>query len=116
MNKSLSPKSLMLKLASRGIPPTYAWRVTRELDDHAVDLAENANGKLGGADQLVEEIVTNYRNRTFAGRHPLLTFLLLPLPLAIVSYLLFIHVWVAGLLLFVKAYSWISATPLNYVF
>ncbi|MBX3436857.1 MAG: hypothetical protein KF861_05140, partial [Planctomycetaceae bacterium] len=83
-----SLNDLRTTLIRRGIPPRYAQRVTAELHDHAADIAaqgERADDRLGDLSQLADEITHTFRQRTFAGRHPWLMFVLLPFPLAVLA-------------------------------
>ncbi len=89
MNSLLSSKRMLARIIGRGVPPTYASRVVRELSDHREDLIEagdeQSGAALGEERHLAREIVAGYRQRTFAGRHPWLVFTLLPLPLMVLS-------------------------------
>ena len=81
-------------LLGRGLPAAYVGRTVQELADHHADLVEGAaceqaDGadqawqKLGDVERLGDELVRKYRARSFAGRHPLLTFVAAPLPLVV---------------------------------
>ncbi len=103
MSKLLSRKNFMISLCKRGIPARYAWRVSKELNDHAEDLNENqSESSLGDPDELLDQIESTYKQRTFAGRHPLLVFLMAPLPVVIMIYILsfILAVLVASLIFF----------------
>jgi len=83
--------ALACELIRRGIPFGYVCRVVGELRDHAHDLASGGTGNsaaLGDPRVLADEITQTYRSRSFAGRHPCLTFALLPLPLTLLTYVL----------------------------
>ncbi len=85
-------------LVRRGIPPRYVHRVTTELREHAEDLSKNgdsADTSLGELSILADEITHTYKSRTFAGRHPWLTFGLLSLPFIIVTYTVWMFVALA---------------------
>ncbi|MSM41424.1 MAG: hypothetical protein GJT30_17535 [Geobacter sp.] len=84
---------LKTTLIRRGIPVRQACRLVGELADHVED-AENdlllagkspreaallAREKLGGMELLADEISTCFAKRTFWGKHPVLSFVLLPL-------------------------------------
>jgi hypothetical protein len=99
MEKSFSRKRLIVDLLRRGVSPAYACRVTRELADHAEDLSESGldtPAGVGEVERLADEIVESYRKRTFAGRHPIWSFAVAPLPLLIGAIAAF---WTVGVLL-----------------
>jgi hypothetical protein len=86
---------LRTHLLRRGLPADYVSRTVQELADHHADLAEAEsaeNGdraneawrRLGDVEQLGTELARKYHARTFFGRHPLLTFVIAPLPAMIV--------------------------------
>jgi hypothetical protein len=84
-----------------------ACRVTRELAEHAEDLAESGldtPAGVGDAELLAAGIVESYRKRTFAGRHPILSFAVAPFPLLIAAIAGF---WTVGVLL-VFASMWLT--------
>lgn len=84
-------------LVQQGLPRSYVRRVIGELRDHRADLArrnaltagnaaesfDSAERELGPPLELKERIVREYRSRQFAGRHPLLTFAVAPIPLVL---------------------------------
>src|SRR5262245_18302872 len=85
-------------LLCRGLPGDYVSRAVQELADHHADLveadavesglsAEAAWEELGDVEQLGEELVRKYRARSFAGRHPLLTFLIAPRPTVVMIWM-----------------------------
>ncbi len=69
-------------LAQRGLPSEYVERVQAELADHYADLVEDsadtaeAAERLGDERRLTKRFVREYQRRSFAGRFPLVTFLL----------------------------------------
>lgn len=89
------------ELTRRGLPPAYIERLVSELDDHYVDLLTERSSLMGAArklqfkdspaidpqQQLGEPThlalfaAEQYHARSFWGRHPVVTFLLAPLPL-----------------------------------
>lgn len=93
--------SLRNELARRGLPRAYIERFLSELDDHFVDLLEERSSPMGAARKLqFDTSVTNdpqqrlgepaqlavfaaeqYHARSFWGRHPVVTFVLAPLPM-----------------------------------
>ena len=91
-------KQLRATLLRRGLPHDYVSRAVQELADHHADLLEARHGaesnseqaawqKLGDVEQLSNELVRKYRARSFAGRHPLFTFVVAPLPLVVVLWI-----------------------------
>ncbi len=98
MSKFLSRKNFMINLCKRGIPARYAWRVSKELNDHAEDLDKNqSESSLGDPNELLDQIELTYKQRTFAGRHPVLVFLMAPLPVVVIIYILTILLTYLGL-------------------
>jgi hypothetical protein len=102
-----SRDELRYELKRRGLPRAYIERLLSELDDHFVDLLEERNSPMGAARKLqFEEPDTHdlqqrlgepthlalfaaeqYHARSFWGRHPVVTFLLAPVPLFVASYI-----------------------------
>jgi hypothetical protein len=82
-------ETLRRDLVRRGLPHAYVERVVGELDDHGSDLrAEGtggapAAGRLGEAHELADAVTIQFRSRSFAGRHPVLTFVAAPIPVAL---------------------------------
>jgi hypothetical protein len=75
-------------LYRRRLPAAYVDRLVEELTDHATDLfmetnsmdAEmNVEARLGSPEHLATVAKSEYRRRTFAGRHPVLTFVAGPI-------------------------------------
>ena len=102
------PDELRHKLQMQNLPPAYIDRLVEELSDHVLDTqsettsmdAQNALNRLGSTDQIAAAATHEFRRRTFAGRHPWLTFVALPVafvPLLFVSSILalFAIYWVA---------------------
>lgn len=95
------------ELTRRGLPPAYIERLIAELDDHYVDLLEERNSPMGaarkpqfeesGANDLQQRLgeptqlalfaTAQYHNRSFWGRHPVVTFVLAPLPLLVLCWI-----------------------------
>lgn len=91
------------ELERRGLPRAYVERLLSELDDHYTDLLEERSTSMGAARKLQTEFgnegsnhaverlgnpaqlalfaAEQYHARSFWGRHPAMTYLLLPLPL-----------------------------------
>ncbi|HWB13844.1 MAG TPA: hypothetical protein VG826_31750 [Pirellulales bacterium] len=79
---------LRQELDRQGLPSEYVSRLVEELSDHATDiLQENAsmeaeyvdNQRMGSPEGLASFARSQFQRRTFAGRHPLLTFLAGPI-------------------------------------
>jgi hypothetical protein len=113
------------ELRRRRIPNRYIQRSLAELDDHIADLQEERNidmntarkpdtvadrsyaanvinlqERLGDPTQLAAFAAQQYHNRSFLGRHPILTFITLPLPLiAVCSTLVVFSFFPGGYLL-----------------
>jgi hypothetical protein len=99
MEKSFSRRRLIVDLLRRGVSPAYACRVTRELAEHSEDLAESGldtPAGVGDVELLAAGIAETYRKRTFAGRHPILSFAVAPFPLLIAAIVGF---WTVGVLI-----------------
>jgi len=90
------------ELVRRGLPPAYAARLLAELSDHAEELGEGAEYRLGTPEDLAGAAVLAYRSGRLAGRHPVAVFLLLPL-IAVVAGLL-VHA-----ILVVAALEWLTS-------
>ena len=98
------------RLLRRGLPAAYVTRAVQELADHHADLVDGTTEpqqawkRLGDVELIGEELVHKFRARTFAGRHPLLTFAIAPLPAVILLWVaMFFASWtsafaIAGLL------------------
>jgi hypothetical protein len=89
-------EQLRIELHQQGLPATYIDRLVEELADHAVDSqtentsmdAQQACAKIGTTTELAAAARREFDQRTFAGRHPVLTFVLGPIavvPLLFVS-------------------------------
>lgn len=78
-------------LTRRRLPPRQVRRLMDELHDHYLNLMEenpNMNSdsladRLGDPDDLAEYALAEHRRRSFAGRHPVVMFLVAPIPLAL---------------------------------
>ena len=107
-----SQGTLRAELLRRGLPSAYIERLLGELDDHYLDLLEERNSSMGAARKLSPEsddaqqrlgeptqlaifAAETYHARSFWGRHPLVTYLLGPLPLLIGMWVLYLAaVWI----------------------
>jgi hypothetical protein len=79
---------LLKELHRQGLPSSYVSRLVEELTDHATDLfTENPSmdaeqyvaDRLGTPERLAAVAKVEFGRRTFAGRHPILTFLVGPI-------------------------------------
>jgi len=91
-------EQLCRRLRRHGLPLRYVARVRAELTDHfycAFDdcvsggvaesaAIEEAQSRLGDADDLFEAIVSRREHDSFVHRHPFVTFALFPVPVAVV--------------------------------
>jgi hypothetical protein len=101
MDIQQSLEHLTAQLERRGLPRTYIARLVDELDDHICDLIDERNqamsmdarrscdlpDRLGTANHLADAAAAEYRRRTFGGRHPILTFLVAPVPVLLVLWI-----------------------------
>lgn len=80
-------KRLQQELRRQRLPSDYISRLVEELSDHAADLmtektsmdaAHGVEARLGSPEQLASLAGHEFRRRTFAGRHPVLTFMVGP--------------------------------------
>ncbi|HEX4145650.1 MAG TPA: tripartite tricarboxylate transporter TctB family protein [Pirellulales bacterium] len=79
---------LFEELHRQGLPSSYVSRLVDELTDHANDLLrenpsmdaeQNADARLGTPEHLAAVARAEFGRRTFAGRHPIWTFLVGPI-------------------------------------
>ena len=90
MDKSKWLNDFAKALRRQRLSRPYIRRLTDELADHCDDLLQEAqrmdakllNDRLGSPEQLACKAATALRQRTYAGRHPLVTFAIAPLPTA----------------------------------
>jgi hypothetical protein len=84
---------LVEALHREGLPDAYVDRLVEELSDHVTDLLQEnksmdarneVESRLGTPEHLAATARAEFRHRTFAGRHPIWTFLAGP-PVAIVG-------------------------------
>jgi len=108
-NQQLREK-LAAELRRQSLPARYVERLLAEWDDHLADLEDERSidmpkartlesnseksqraeiydfqQRIGDPAQLAAFAAKQYRNRSFLGRHPMLTFLVLPLPLIVLG-------------------------------
>ena len=81
------------ELCRRHLPAPYITRLLGELADHAEDLQLHATDlsapleqSLGHPREVAQAALIQYRQTHFAGRHPILIFILLPLPLSVLAF------------------------------
>lgn len=79
---------LRQELRRQGLPSAYISRLVEELSDHALDISkenssmdaeQTAASRLGQPEEIASLAKTEFERRTFAGRHPLLTFVAGPI-------------------------------------
>lgn len=89
------------RLRAQWLPLAYRRRVVQELKDHAEEILERCSEsvrstsepesflaqRLGDAEHVAARIEQSFRQRCFAGRHPVFTFLLCPIPLSLLIWL-----------------------------
>jgi|SRR5579863_4967093 len=89
------PERLRHELEERGLPGTYSARLLEELTEHLNDIQRenlsmealaSAEEKLGTPESLAAAAQKEYLRRTFAGRHPFLTFVIGPIPIVFVTW------------------------------
>lgn len=93
MGKCTTIDGLRRRLLQNGLPAVYVMRATRELEEHREDLLDELREKgvvgleaeqkvterMGDFDDLAARLSNTMRRSTWCGRHPLLTFCVLPL-------------------------------------
>lgn len=101
-------KRLIEALHRQGLPRAYMDRLVEELSDHSIDLfkenlgmdaEQTVDARLGTPEQLAVVAKAEFRRRTFAGRHPALTFLAGPLVAVIGTMTAGVLLLIASLLL-----------------
>jgi len=94
------------ELVHRSLPPSRIRRMVEELRDHLLDLeadpqagqaADVATQRLGSPVELAEAAWENHVACSYVGRHPVVGFVLLPIPLTLLGWFLAV---VAVILLF----------------
>jgi hypothetical protein len=86
--------SLRADLIRRGLPARYVRRLVEELEDHEQDIVNEQPGgmndpasRLGNLTDLADRIVAEFRAARFVGRHPVLAFVIMPVPLVVVMWM-----------------------------
>ena len=83
-------ETMRAELARQKLPPLYVERLVAELSDHLDTFTEDRmstdakdlrglTGHLGRPRDIATTAASEFRGRTFSGRHPLVTFLALPI-------------------------------------
>jgi hypothetical protein len=94
-------------LRRQGLPRTEIVRLIEELKGHIEDLRTEQGGamkdaavldkeiesRLGHAEEIVEATISNRRQTTIVGRHPILSFVVAPIPIALLSWMLFLFLF-----------------------
>ena len=108
-------ETMAAELRRRGLPAAEVARLLQELDDHVADLYTEQGGRmneslqvderiesrLGRPEMLVAAALANRRQASIFGRHPVLSFVVAPIPVAILCWLAFLWVcfglfWLTG--------------------
>jgi hypothetical protein len=95
MGNPLWLDELRQQLFELGLPRWYIERLAEEMSDHITDILEEGTSmeaknakriaeRLGGAGALAQAAATEYRKSFFCRNHPLLTFLVLPVPVLLI--------------------------------
>jgi hypothetical protein len=83
------------ELNKRGLPATYSARLIEELTDHFADIQQenlsmdahmSAEERLGTPESLAAAAAKELGGRSFADRHPILTFVVAPIPAVAVTW------------------------------
>lgn len=88
-------EELREQFSHHALPPSYIERLVEELSDHFNDIMEESMGKeaedargaadrLGVPSDLARAAAAGYLKRSFCLKHPLLTFIVLPVPLLVI--------------------------------
>lgn len=112
-----APTTLYAELVRRGLPTGYARRTADELEDHRADLIADARSwdpteaqaiaeeRLGETRALASTIAAEYRRRSWFGRWPLVSFVLLPIPSLVLSWVL-AYLPLAGFAIVADSLGW----------
>ena len=104
-------ETMAAELRRHGLSSAEVARLLQELDDHVADLFAEQGGhmderieaRLGRPEALVAAALANRRQASIFGRHPVLSFVVAPIPVAILSWVGLLLLWL-GLL---EATGWI---------
>jgi hypothetical protein len=108
------------ELVRHGLPPWRVGRMVEELRDHLLDLkadlpatedADLATQHLGRPADVARAAWENHVAATYMGRHPVIGFVLLPIPLTLLAWFAMV-VLVVGLLQFVDWLPWAEGGPM----
>lgn len=108
-------EALRVDLRRQNLPPAYIDRLVEELSDHLFDTqtettsmdAPSAFARLGSPNSIAAAASHEFRRRTFAGRHPWLTFVVAPFA--------FIPFLFVSLILALFAVNWIIGTTVEWL-
>jgi len=103
MSNRRLPETVAAELRRHGVPRPEAARLLEELEDHVADVLAEQGGsmsesveiddrilsRLGQPDVLVAAALANRRPASVFGRHPILSFVVAPIPVAILSLIAF---------------------------
>jgi hypothetical protein len=117
MNSPESRREFANELIRRGLPVEYSHRAAEELADHHRDLIEElqalgmnetdavgaATERLGETKSLVKKTVRAYQRRYWCGRWPTVTFLLAPIPLVFLAWMM---KWLLCFIVIAPLQSW----------
>jgi hypothetical protein len=104
MSKHRLLEKVAAGLRRRGLPRADIARLLEELNDHVTDilteerspmhestkLNEKIETRVGRPELLVAAAVANRRHASFFGRHPVWSFIVAPIPLAVLAWFLFV--------------------------
>jgi len=115
-------EALRVELRRQRLPAEYSARLMEELSDHLVDVMEDTmsigvrdvdavHRRMGAPRDVARTAATEFRRRGFFGRHPLLTFVALPIVAAPVVWIsaLFLVLGMAGVWKFSVNQGWAAA-------
>jgi hypothetical protein len=104
MEKQRWLEELRKRLAAQGLPASYVERAALEMSDHideimeekAIMKIENIRDRVGLPADLAQTAAAEYRKQLFSRRHPILTFIVLPVPTLMLLSMAY-YVWVVCL-------------------
>src|SRR5262249_10293627 len=104
-------EDVVASLRHHGLPTAEIVRLIAALEDHIEDLSTEQGGvmkeaavldkqiesRLGHPEEIVAATISNRRQISIFGRHPILSFLVAPIPIAILSWMMFFFVFMGFL-------------------
>jgi hypothetical protein len=104
MSKQRLLETVAVGLRRQGLPAADIARLLDELDDHVTDILteegvlmhepmemkERIEARIGRPELLVAAAVANRRQASFFGRHPVWSFIVAPIPLAVLAWTAFV--------------------------